>query len=252
MDSSFRSAYSKLAWGREHIKKLKLEIGAFLETPPLECFTEPDPENPDHTIQKIRLARAIPERFSLIAGDAVDNIRAALDHAVYAVAVASAPASTGIVHAAFPFAGSPAYLEDKLKGSRDIPTALWPLFRSLRPYKGGNRLLLALNRACNRNKHALLVSCIGLPEILAASMSGASLIGFPAAHVWNREKNEMVLFTEGPGAHRQGGFDLHFLVALTGIAEDEQAYTALESYAAEVERILCLLETECRRLGLMG
>ncbi len=49
-------------------------------------------------------------------------------------------------------------------------------------------------------------------------MRGAGgFIGLPARHVWDRAKNEMELFTEGPGAQRNGNFDIRFLVIFSEI-----------------------------------
>lgn len=251
MPNPLESACTKLAWGRKHAEHFEREVQAFLKTAPGECFAEPDPENPDYTLQKIRLTRPLPEHLSLIAGDAVDNMRAALDHAIYAVATISASAGRGTRHTSFPFAGSDTQFEHRLNGLTDIPKELWPLLRSFQPYKGGNQLLVSLNRACNRNKHALLVSLIGIPQIVTANMSGKGFIRFPSEHVWDREKNEMLLFTEGPGAQREGDFNIRFLIALTDIIEFEQAHNVLHWFGAEVERVLRAIEAEAQRLGII-
>jgi len=249
----FYSAKCKLAWAKEHIAKLEWEIQNFLEQPPCETFTEPHPQKYGHTVQKIRLARLLPPQIPMIAGDAVDNLRAVLDHAVFAVAIAG-----GCGHprnAYFPFSATAAGFEANLKGrSADVPQQIWPLFRSFQPYKGGNDLLVALKEACNRNKHALIVSVIVIADVVSTKIHGTGgFLGVPTQHVWDRAKNEMELFTEGPGAERDARFDLRFLITFAEIpgADTEQASTVLYTFAVEVERILCAIEAESRRLGFI-
>jgi hypothetical protein len=249
MPDLFDSARAKLAWGRKHIRKLAQEIQVFLENSPCESFVELDPDNPERRLQKIRLARSIPQDFSLIAGDVVDNLRASLDHAIYAIAVTQT--QTGIKYANFPFAGSASQFEEKLNGLKDIPKSFWPLLRHFRPYKEGNQTLISLNLACNRNKHALLVSFIGKAQITDVNVSGDGFISIPTSHSWDRIKNEMLLFSEGTETRRQGHLDFRFLIALTEIAEDEQAFTVLNIFADEVERILDAIQQEAYRLGLV-
>lgn len=252
MPEPFNSAYLKLAWAREHINELEWEIADFLHVCPCESFAEPHPDKPEHTIQKIRLLRTPPERLSLIAGDAVDNLRAALDHAIYEISIPCD--GPGTRSAYFPFAGSVARFEDQLKGRcADVPKDIWPLLRSFKPYEGGNRSLVALNRACNRNKHALLLSLAVLACPVQESLAGkGGPVSVPVFHVWDRSKNEMELFTIGPGAQYKAQFDFRFLVVLSeiGIAEDEQAFTVLNALAGEVQRVLGAIEAEARRLGI--
>jgi hypothetical protein len=254
MPDPFDSAKFKLAWGRKRIGELEWAIAQLLEVCPCETFSEPDPNTPEYTVQKIRLVRPLPVEIPMIAGDAVDNLRAALDHAVYAVAVASG--RTNIENALFPFSGTPARLENQLKGRcADVPVEVWPCLRSFQPYKGGNDKLVALNDACNRNKHALIVSSAFVATDVYAKMHGtAGFISVPTVHIWDRTKNEMTLFTEGPGAQRNAQFDFRFLVVLSELPgyDGEQAFRVLDAFADEVERVIAALESEARRLRFIN
>jgi hypothetical protein len=130
-----------------------------------------------------------------------------------------------------------------------VPKEIWPLLRSFKPYNGGNHLLVALNRACNRNKHALLLSFVTITQVTGASMrSTGGFLSIPLHHVWDRTKNEMELFTEGPGAQREGHIDFRFLVTLREICEEEQASIFLGTVASEVKRVLGLIVAEAQRL----
>ncbi len=251
MPDPFDSAHLKLDWAWEHIYKLEEAIADFLQVCPGESFTEPHPDKPEHKVHKVRLARPLPNPLSLIAGDAVDNLRAVLDHALYAISIPRKDSHPREAH--FPFAGSAARLENQIKGRcADVPKDIYPLLRGLQPYKGGNALLVTLNEACNRNKHALLLSCVPSVHMLRAALSATGgAAGVPLRHVWDRSKKEMELFTIGPGADCQAQFDLRFLVILSdiGAPEDEQASAVLRAVAQEVERVLLAIEGEARRLG---
>lgn len=250
MAGPFDSAYLKLAWGKRHINKMKRAIRSFEVSRPWEFFTDLHPDKPQHVVQKVRLARPIPKEFSLIAGDAVDNIRASLDYAVYAAAVSSGRAE--IRNACFPFADDAIGLEKKLNGRcADVPTEIWPLLRSFKPYKRGNDVLVALNQARNRNNHALLVSCEGITQVHSGSIqSTGGKISVPYLHVWDRKKNEMELFTRESSAKPEGNIELRILLVLTGIAEDEPAPRAILRFAGEAEKVIGAIYAECRRLGL--
>lgn len=252
MRTPFDSAYAKLAWGRKRIAELQRETDDFLRDSPCESIAEPHPDKSGYRVQKIRLIRPLPDKFSLIAGDAVDNLRAALDHATFAVA--SAAGNQAPRNAYFPFAASVDRLEDSLKGRcKDLPQEIYPLLRTFKPYEGGNQILVALNKACNRNKHALLLSFSGVAAIVAANFCGTEgFISIPTRHVWDRTKNEMDLFIEGPGAKRDGYFYVRFLITLSEIPGfgAEQAFLVLTVFADEVNRVLLAVETEARNLGL--
>jgi hypothetical protein len=253
MPDPFDSAKRKLAWGRKRITELERETEEFFKETPCEAFAEPHPDIPEYTVHKIRLARRLPEDIPMIAGDAVDNLRAALDHAVYATAFASGRAK--IANAFFPFAGSAARFESQLKGRcADVPIEIWPCLRAFKPYKGGNNLLVALNQACNSNKHALIVGFAMIVDNVSAKMRATGgFVSIPTVHIWNRAKNEMELFTEGPGVQRNGEFDFRSLVALSEVpgCDSEQAFRVLDAFSVEVERVINALEAESRRLGFI-
>ena len=83
------SSLRKLARGRYHIQDLDRLVKAFSDGKPYAHSVEPNLECGNKRIHKIKLIRPFPEVFADIAGDAVNNLRRPLDHACYAVAVAS-------------------------------------------------------------------------------------------------------------------------------------------------------------------
>jgi hypothetical protein len=257
MPEPFYSAYRKLAWGKKRIAELEWETRDFMSEHPCESFTEPHSDKPGYTIQKIRQLVPVPSAISLIASDALDNIRAVLDHALFTLAVASGRSQ--IENATFPISprSDVAKFENMLKGRcADVPQEIWPLLRSFKPYKGGNDTLIALNDACNRNKHALIVSLVPDFPVIEHRSFGTEMEGIftaPKHPVWDRAKNEMELFTVGPEVQLIAEFKLTFLVVFAEIAgfERQQIFSVLGIFAAEVERILRTIEVHARILGLV-
>jgi hypothetical protein len=250
MHDPFESARRKITRAGDYVTELERQYQAFVELPPYEQFSEPHPQFPERTIHKVRLARPLPEQFSDIAGDAVGYLREALDHAMFAVAIAA-----GCQHprnAYFPFSSVAAGFEANLKGRcKDVPQQIYPLLRGFQPYQGGNEILFALNQIANRNKHALVTPIMAATFETGVSIRGTGFWSMPQPHIWDCVKNEMELFTNGPGAEFQGQIILAFAITLGDIAVEHElsALGILEIFLREVERVVAAIEAEARRLG---
>jgi hypothetical protein len=173
----------KLSRAKEHVADLDSKVTEFFERPDIyEFVVDPDPQEPKHVIHKMRFKEPLPESFTAITADAVNNLRSALDAACYAIAVAAG--ATKPRHAAFPFAGSFADFENGMKGRcKDIPLDLHALFRAYQPYKGGNDALWALNDICVRDKHTLLG--IGLDTVLGDLVATGTMRSIPVNPPWD-------------------------------------------------------------------
>lgn len=85
MTDRFDSARWKLDRARKHTDDLEAEVSAFWDTEPFEIElvgASPTESGP----YRVKRIEALPDSISLIAGDAVHNIRSALDHFTYSVA----------------------------------------------------------------------------------------------------------------------------------------------------------------------
>jgi hypothetical protein len=82
-----QSARRKFDRGRAHAEELRTAIDAFREQSPYEFKVRSQgnlPGKPDFRIRvKVAEAPSVPESWSLIFGDFLTNMRAALDHAVF-------------------------------------------------------------------------------------------------------------------------------------------------------------------------
>jgi hypothetical protein len=172
-----------------------------------------------------------------------------LDHAVYAVAVASGRAT--IENAFFPFSGTPERFESNLKGRcKDVPQEIYPLFRSYEPYKGGSALLWALNEVCVGDKHKIIVPAINAIGGAGVNVRGTGFMKMPDPPTWDRTKNEMELFTLGPGAELHGDFTFAFYIAFTDVESlnGKPVIPILDQFVSMVKIIINEIERETARL----
>jgi hypothetical protein len=219
-------------------------------------FTEPDPKRPKYTIYKARLKnQVVPNGIAEILGDIVDNFRAALDHAVYAVALAAGRLPPNkILEVYFPISRCADDFERVLKGRcRDVPEEIYPLLRSFEPYKGASDAIYALNLVCVSNKHKLVVPCASATLNAGVNVSCFGFMETPyPAPVWNSEKNEMVLFTISPdttNVNAQFGFAIHVAFGQIDFVGGKPIGPILDQFSDVAETIVSEIEAETRRLG---
>jgi hypothetical protein len=86
----FSSSRAKLARAEEHRKVLEREIQAFSESDPVRLRSKHNLESTQEAIQfSYYVAEIIkpPPHWSLVAGDSIQNLRAALEHAIWAIVI---------------------------------------------------------------------------------------------------------------------------------------------------------------------
>ena len=223
----------------------------FIQENPYEYVVEPHPEKPDHEVYKLKLTKAIPDSIGDITGDMAQNLRQSLDHAAYAVAVASG--KTDPKFTAFPFAGSVGQMANALGRSKDVPPQIQSLFCGFLPYPGGNDLLWALNEIAVGDKHKIAVP-IGQGAFRAgAAVRGTGFFRMPDPHVWDRTKNEMEVITLGPGAEFNYNFDFRLFVAFNEVklVDGQPILTIMQKIGQIVDRVLTAIEAEARRLKIV-
>ncbi len=252
MSDAFDSSRRKLNWAKNHLANLKREQSAFIKTTKCEIFTELHPERAKHTICKMRLTQqVVPPGVAEMVGDVVDNLRSALDHAVYGIAVASGHPEAR--EAYFPFSRSASQFEANLKGRcRDVPKEIYPLLRNFEPYKGGSDALYALNAVCIANKHKLVIPCASATFSAGVNAQAIGYMEIPYHHTWDSKKNEMILCTLGPQTEKfngKFGFAVHIAFGKIDIVGGKPIGPILEQFVDMVETILTEIEAETRRLG---
>src|SRR5947208_6882158 len=82
------NCWLKIGRADEHTKTVTEEISAWLNSKPYSLTSHRNPEGREHRLIFHLDSGASPcDRWSLICGDAIHNLRSALDHLIYAVAV---------------------------------------------------------------------------------------------------------------------------------------------------------------------
>jgi hypothetical protein len=249
MPDLFESSHRKIARAKEHITEFDSRWQSFCDQPNLyEPFIDKDPERPGKDIWKLRLNHPFPTTLDEIIGDAVNNLRSALDHACYAAAVASGNSTPR--YAYFPFGKTEPDFEITMKGnSKDVPPAIQTIIRNYRPYKGGNDPFRALNLIAVRDKHMRL-SQAGMRLMNGFKGSGGGRVRFPVDPIWDHGKNEVEFAEFTTGEHFKFRFEFTPFVSfgeIEGIAGDPVS-AVLDWFVQIVEHAVASIEEESRRL----
>jgi hypothetical protein len=190
MSKLFRDARLKVQRANKHIADLEAAISALKEN-----YTATVVQNSDTGHQD--LVHAIPEfaeaadNMALIAGDAIHNLKTALDFAWMSVLMKHVP-TANFDCAKFPVYPSRQELESALNGvpvNARSNSALFELVVSdIQPYKGGhNGVIYALHKLDIADKHLLLLGLVPLASIdgiMVQRPDGEVVRGFAGA-TWN-------------------------------------------------------------------
>ncbi len=250
----FLSAKVRVGRAKEHLNTLKVEGRAFWETRPHRFLAEPNPDGRTQTF-KCRLIKPVPEIFDLLAVEAVEHLRSALDHVGYEAAILDGKREPKSAY--FPIADSAEKLETDVIGRgrcKDLPPDILALFRALEPYKGGKGMAVwTLNRLCNSSKHRLITE-VGFESAYA----NISLIALPpgsrlSPQKWDAKKNEVSYFITPLGMQPKYDFEVAFCIAF-GPVEPVRGLPVvpmLFGIANFVSDVVMMAEAESRRVGLI-
>ncbi len=146
----------KVERAKKHVVDLHGEIDAFLSTKPYTVV-----KNIDSKLGKVgyQISKITPTPRIIVAitGDAIQNLRSALDHLAYHLLVVRLGAAASDKYFNFPTPNTANDLERKIQSRlrQDAVDAL----RKLEPYKGGKgHQLWVLNRLNNIDKHRIIIT----------------------------------------------------------------------------------------------
>jgi hypothetical protein len=187
-----RGAYFGIEHAQRHIEELVRQTTAV--TTGKDSIYQPVVEKSadgSEDILKVRLTQPLPELLSGIAFDAVSNLRAALDRATLAAAVA-AGRTGNTIEAKFPFAISAGELKAR-KGKWHFKHIPGPIFdeivTALKPYPGGNDSLWAVNKLCNIYKHEIVVPTVATASRITFNHSDKTYLEHPLP--WDASTHEV-------------------------------------------------------------
>jgi hypothetical protein len=184
-------------------------------------------QRPEYYIAEVR---DVP-RFALVVGDIVHNLRSALDHIAYRVALLHDPCLTEsqLRRVQFPVGDDSEHFE-RIKRMGIVgfaPTSI-ALLDEVRPFKGGNDALWRLHRLDITDKHRALLTVVmtmnsfdfaqtprlppemGVPEELLSKLSAKFTLKEPVP-----AKAGEVLFIDAPNAGLKNGLGFEFEVMLS-------------------------------------
>lgn len=145
---------------------------------PYMSTSQVDAESGEYAL-KYFANREIVTRFAVLCGDAIHNLRVALDFAWYELTSEDSPASEHNLR--FPIYPTRKHLEEFIR-SREKQQSVVRLSRKLldtiRPYKGGNAigdLIYALHRLDIRDKHQLLIPQVQVSHIWEVCAEGRTV-----------------------------------------------------------------------------
>ena len=156
MKPSFREAYLKIERANKHVHDLEGYVREFATSDHCTILIEHDPNGGDDTL-KLESTQTIPEDFLLVLGDAIHNLRSALDYGMHAAS------TVWDEHTKFPFRGE---TRDELiaaingglkqKAPKEVIDIIVDV---IQPYKRGNgHALWCLHQLDIEDKHRLLIA----------------------------------------------------------------------------------------------
>jgi hypothetical protein len=169
---AFTGAFHKLHRSSEHIEEFGRAFRGFLQSN-TNTITKHRDARGRHYFEYPFGSGELPENLSLIAGDAIHNLRSALDHLAYAVA--SQPTRMKVTardlrSINFPIYESRQAFRDRHSATKRIHEhvgADWERFiLSKQPYqRRGDRNLLRISRLDNVDKHRLLLRLLPYVDV---------------------------------------------------------------------------------------
>jgi hypothetical protein len=165
--SHFRCSCLKIERANKHIADVNKLISALPKSHVSTVELNPNPPGNEAIKHDIRNRDKIVDNLALIIGDAVHNLKCALDYAWIGALERFVPDALGNF-AKFPVFSTRYKLENALVG-RKINTAAPKLYKrivcDIQPYHGGNDSIWAVHRLDILDKHRLLVPVIEFVSI---------------------------------------------------------------------------------------
>ncbi len=157
MSSTISGIRLKIARANKHIGDLEAGIKSFNKTNPCGVDSDDDPNTGDRVFT-FRSTSKIPDDFSLIAGDAIHNLRSVLDHLAWQLVLANQNAPTSIT--CYPIAETvQKYTSGRTAKTKGMNDSAKKLIDATNPYAGGTDALWTLHKLDIFDKHCLMVVC---------------------------------------------------------------------------------------------
>jgi hypothetical protein len=157
IEASLDGPRSKVDRAKEHIGDLESAIRRFFESDPYKILIKDNPQSGQREWVVTDVAE-LPTSLALITGDAVHNLKSALDHLIWQLVIADG-GKPDEMRTEFPIWGSEAKFEASKPGNaKGLSEGALKVLYGLKPYKGGNAALWLLSRLDIIDKHRLVLA----------------------------------------------------------------------------------------------
>lgn len=144
---------AKIERANEHIQDLEARIQAFRGTNPYGVVAEDDPHSGYRTY-KAKVNRPIPGDFSLVIGDALHNLRTALDHLAWQLVESNSAIPDR--ETCFPiYQGAPKDESQFARKVKGMSPGAVDIVKAVQPYQTGDDTLWHLSELDNMDKHRI-------------------------------------------------------------------------------------------------
>jgi hypothetical protein len=243
----------KIKWADKHIDDFKVAAAEFTNSKPYSLRVDTETESGKPLVQMLEV-RNIPPEISLTVGDAIQNLRSALDY----LACGLVDANKGVIGrwTEFPIFDGPivtsrdkARFSGKVEGMRQ--EAIDDI-RDLHPYQGGDNLLWRLHRLNIVGKHKMLVTAWGsitaingLPPI-EDQWNGNRWLGIRGVPLTLKQGDKFSLDAPGVKIDKNTTFFAEIVFNEPNVAEGYPIVLALSQFRRRVIEVVGMLSLYLR------
>jgi hypothetical protein len=234
----------KIERAKKHIADLDAVCRVFKNTDPYRVSPKFDPDGRSRRYC-VEFVHEVPTAITLVSGDAVNNLRCALDHlAMQLFLIGPARGDRSLENKiSFPIAKSATNLESRLE--REVNTfgqAVVDAIGAIEPYKGGKgHCFWVLSELNNLDKHRLLITAaLGFSKSAYAPsfrMSGPEFVFMPRPGSCPLKVGDELLFTRDMEMDEEPQFGIEVAFAEPEIVEGEPVVPFLHQLANLVDGI---------------
>lgn len=173
INNQFRGALLKIERAKHHIDDLNRRSADFFSSGACSFVFTRDYKAREAAI-RFKQYKSIPDEFGLLIGDAIHNLRSALDLAVWVIVSPHAQKPENIQ---FPFSKKSDTLESVIT-SRQIQFAgpkVVQTIRDLKPYLGGNEYLYGVHHLDIADKHRLIIPVFSVSSLAGIKVEGLNM-----------------------------------------------------------------------------
>lgn len=248
MAATAEGVRAKIARAGTHLAQLGVAFASFSETEPKPYMLD-NVVNPATGLREKVVLRAdpLPPEIPLIIGDAVHNLRSALDHLMRQLVIASGRRpSDGPGGTMFRiWKGSAAYSSGRASVATTITSDALDVLDAVKPYKGGNANLWMLHELDVIDKHRLILTAAAAGTAVRQEMTplAAPMMRFSNRQPVSDPVPLVVGAVLGPSDYTSGGVlirNVHRvgpIIAEPCVAGDPRADAVLTTLIQEVSAV---------------